>query len=238
VQVRDKHVIITGGTSGIGLELARQLRDHKAMITIVGRHPEKLAREEGLDSVAADLSNAEGCEAVIGAMRGKPLDILINNAGVDPAYTIGNFIDSDAMDRAIFLNLAAPIRLISGLIAELKARPEAAIVNVTSGYAIVPSASTPVYCATKAGLRSFTLALRHQLRDTRVAVLEALPALVDTPMTADVPGTSKMSPLDCAAAIVGAILKGRDEANIGQVNLLRAIYSVSPAFARRMVIAS
>lgn len=238
MQVRDKHVTITGGTSGIGLELARLLRDRKAKVTIVGRHPDELARAEGVQAISADLSNAAGCDAMIGALRGKPLDILINNAGVDPAYTIGNAIDSVAIDRAIFLNLAAPIRLITGLIEALKARPAAAIVNVTSGYAIAPSASTPVYCATKAGLRSFTLALRHQLKDTNVAVIEALPALVDTPMTADVTATSKMSPQDCAAAIVGAILKGQSEANIGQVKILRALYALSPALARRLVLAS
>jgi len=236
VKVLGKQVLVTGGTSGIGLELARLLRDDGATVTIVGRHPEQVAEHEGVQSIAADLSSATGCDTVVDALLGRPLDILINNAGVDPAYAIHSPVDYEAVDRAIFLNLAAPIRLISGLIDALKASPDAAIVNVTSGYAIAPSASTPVYCATKAGLRSFTLALRHQLRDTRVAVIEALPSLIDTPMTADVTTGSKMSPRDCAAEIVNAIVKGRSEANIGQVKLLRAVYSLSPAVARRMML--
>jgi len=238
VRLLGKQALVTGGTSGIGLELARLLRDDGASVIVVGRHPSQVAKDEGVKSIAADLSSASGCDSVIDALLGRSLDILINNAGVDPAYAINGSVDSDAVDRAIFLNLAAPIRLISGLIDALKASPQAAIVNVTSGYAIAPSASTPVYCATKAGLRSFTLALRHQLRDTSVAVIEALPSLIDTPMTADVTTGSKMSPRDCAAGILDAIVKGRDEANIGQVKLLRAVYSFSPALARRVMLAS
>lgn len=80
----------------------------------------------------------------------------------------------------MFLNLNAPIHLIAGLMPVLKARNEAMIVNVTSGLAIAPRAGGPVYCATKAALRSYSQALRFQLQGTGVHVLEALPPVVET----------------------------------------------------------
>lgn len=234
-----KRALVTGGTSGIGLAIARRFREAGAHVAVVGRQAERaerIARDEGFSLIVADLASSEGCDEVVRMVAGKPLDILVNNAGVDPAYQVGAPIDFGAIERAIFLNLTAPIRLVTGILEQLTSRPEAAIVNITSGYAIAPSASTPVYCATKAGLRSFTLAVRHQLRDTNVAVIEALPPLVDTPMTSAVGSKGKMSADKCAAAILAAITRGRNEANIGQVGLLRRIESLSPALARRIMI--
>ena len=115
------------------------------------------------------------------------------------------------------LNLNAPMHLIGHLLPSLLARPEAAIVNVTSGLAIAPRSGGPVYCATKAGLRSFTQALRHNLRGTKVHVIEALPPVVETAMTA-ARQTKKMPASECAAQIVDAIESNKDEANVGIVD--------------------
>lgn len=117
----------------------------------------------------------------------------------------------------------------------LRARPEAMIVNVTSGLAIAPRAGGPVYCATKSGLRSYTLALRAQLAGSAVHVLEALPPVVETKMTAG-RTTRKMSAEDCAAEIVSAMERNADQANVGMVKLLTKVYSLSPALARRIMI--
>jgi uncharacterized oxidoreductase len=126
------------------------------------------------------------------------------------------------------------MHLIAAFLPVLRERPEAAIVNVTSGLAIAPSAAG-VYCATKAGLRSFTQALRHQLKNTRITVTEALPPVVETRMTEQNPH-KKMPAADCAAAIVGAIETGQEAAYIGATKVLRAISEVSPALARRIMI--
>jgi uncharacterized oxidoreductase len=114
--------------------------------------------------------------------------------------------------------------------------PEAMIVNVTSGLAIAPN-DHGAYCASKAGLRAYTMSLRYHLRDTNVHVLEALPPLVDTQMNADKSGR-KMSAEECARQIVRGILGNHDEVNIGMVKLLRTIYSVSPTVARKMMIST
>lgn len=238
MQVKGKTALVTGGTDGIGLEVARLLQAKGAHIIVCGRREDLLAsaRSEGMEAIQADLSNAEGCTALAKALDKRELDILINNAGMSGNFGPGEPLDLALTDKAVFLNLNAPMHLIGHLLPGLLARPEAAIVNVTSGLAIAPRAGGPVYCASKAGLRSFTQSLRHNLRDTNVHVIEALPPVVDTAMTRGRVGGSKMSAKDCAAQIVDAISSNAKEANVGMVKMLQMVHSISPALARRIMI--
>ncbi len=238
MQVNGKTALVTGGSDGIGLEIARQLQAKGAHIIVCGRREDLLiaARSDGMEALQADLSNAAGCEALVKALDERPLDILVNNAGMSGNFGPGEPIDLALTDKAIFLNLNAPMHLIGGLLPGMMKRPEAAIVNVSSGLAIAPRAGGPVYCASKAGLRSFTQSLRHNLRHTNVHVIEALPPVVDTAMTRGRVGGSKMSAKDCAAQIVDAIESNAKEANVGMVKLLQMVYSISPALARRIMI--
>jgi uncharacterized oxidoreductase len=239
MHLQGKTALVTGGTDGIGARLIRQLRDKGVTVITQGRSPERCAatRADGFEVIAADLGTQAGVDAVLKAVAGRPIDILINNAGagVDHDFRDPGLPDLAASDAAIFLNLNAPIHLITALMATLKGRPEAMIVNVTSGLAIAPRAGGPVYCATKAGLRSYSQALRAQLKDTRVHVLEALPPVVETKLTAG-RGNNKMAPEECARQIVAAIERGADEANVGMVKLLQVVHSISPALARRIMI--
>jgi uncharacterized oxidoreductase len=238
MQVEGKTALVTGGTDGIGLQIARQLSAKGAKVIVCGRRDDLLiaAREEGFEAIKADLSNADGCAALSRDLGDRSLDILINNAGMSGNFAPGDPLDLALTDRAIFLNLNAPIHLIGSMLPGLLGRPEAAIVNVTSGLAIAPRAGGPVYCASKAGLRSFTQSLRYNLRDTNVHVIEALPPVVDTAMTRGRVGGNKMSARECAAQIVDAIESNSQEANVGMVKLLRMVYSISPALARRVMI--
>ncbi len=229
MEIGGKTALVTGGTDGIGLEITRQLRAKGARVIVAGR------RAEGDDAIAADLSTAQGCADLVAALGETPLDILVNNAGMAGNFGPGEPIDLALTDKAIFLNLNAPIHLIGLLLERLKARPKSAIVNVTSGLAIAPRAGGPVYCASKAALRSFTQALRFNLKGSNVNVIEALPPVVDTAMTAARTG-SKMSAAECARQIVAAIESDRAEANVGMVKLLQLVNSVSPALARRIMI--
>ena len=139
-------------------------------------------------------------------------------------------------DACFYANLSAPVRLTAGLLKNLKKRPEAAIVNVSSGLALAPSASGAVYCASKAGLRSFSFSLRGQLKDTPIHVIEALPPMVETQMTSKYDDAAKMSPEQCAGAIFDAIRTNRTEVFIGQTRLLRFIQGLSPSLARRILL--
>jgi uncharacterized oxidoreductase len=238
LQLAGKVVLVTGGTQGIGRALALQLQALGCLVIVTGRDPDRLSRasNEGMTAVFADLTGPEGIDAVMRGLAGQTIDVLINNAGmgVDHDFRVA-LPDPAAADRAIWLNFHAPIRLTVALMGMLSTRPEAMIVNVTSGLAIAPSAGSAVYCATKAALRSYTQSLRAQLRHSPVHVLEALPPLVDTAMTSG-RGGRKLSPEQCARQIILAMRANADEANVGMVRLLKAINQIAPWLARRIMI--
>ena len=237
MDINGKTVLLTGGSAGIGREIARQLQAKGAQVILTGRDAARLEamKAEGFEVIAADLSNAAGVDALVTALGERAIDILINNAGLGVPHDVRNALpDPDAADGVFYANLAAPVRLITALLPRLRARPQAAIVNVTSGLAIAPNTASSVYCASKAGLRSYTMALRSQLAGEPILVVEALPPVVDTQMTAD-RTTSKMPPQECARQIIAAIEGDRPEANVGMVKLLRAVYSLSPALARSVM---
>jgi len=233
-----KTILLTGGSAGIGREIARQLKAKGANVTLTGRSEERLEamRAEGFEALSVDLSNSAGVDALLEAWGTRDLDVLINNAGQGVDHDFREEApDANAADDCIYANLNAPIRLIAGLAERLRARPEAAIVNVTSGLAIAPRAGGPVYCATKAGLRSYSQAIRAQFKGTGVRVIEALPPVVDTQMTAG-RDNKKMPAEECARQIIHALENDRDEANVGMVKVLKAVHSISPALARRIML--
>lgn len=238
MQLSGKTILVTGGTDGIGAQLIRQLRDKGAAIVTSGRSPERAAatRADGFEVIEADLSTLAGVEALLAGLGGRPIDVLVNNAGAGVDHDFREAApDAEAADRTIFLNLNAPIRLITALMPMLRARPEAMIVNVTSGLAIAPRAGSPVYCATKAGLRSYTQALRAQLKGSNIHVVEGLPPVVETKMTAG-RGDKKMPAAECARQFVVAMEANAIEANVGLVKLLQLAHSISPALARRIML--
>jgi len=233
-----KVVLITGGSAGIGRAMAWQLKAKGGVVVITGRNEDRLEemRKEGFVAISADLSNAAGVDALLEAWGDRELDVFINNAGqgVDHDFREAK-PDPDETDGCFYANLNAPVRLITALLPRLHKRPEAAIVNVTSGLAIAPRAGSPVYCASKAGLRSYTQALRAQVGGANFLVIEALPPVVDTQMTAD-RDNKKMPPEECARQIIDAIENNKDEANVGIVKLLKRVHSVSPAIARKVML--
>ncbi|NIJ36883.1 putative oxidoreductase [Sphingopyxis panaciterrae] len=237
MELHGKLALVTGGSDGIGREIALQLQAAGADVIVSGRSADKLQAMAGLGfgTIAGDLSAPAGVDAVVNGVSGKPLALLVNNAGVGSEYELDDLATLESAAHCIRTNLDAPIALCTRLLPTLRAQPEAAIVNVTSGLAIAPRAGGSIYCATKAGLRSYTQAIRHLLKDSNVRVIEALPPVVETNMTAGRAG-KKMSAHDCAAEIVHGIRTGRSEVNAGMVKLLQLVNSISPALARRIMI--
>ena len=237
MELRGKLALVTGGSDGIGREIALQLQGAGADVIVTGRSAEKLRAMAalGFGTIAGDLSTAAGVDAVVDGVSGKPLALLVNNAGVGSDYDLDRPETLDSAEHCIRTNLDAPIALCTRLLPGLRAQPESAIVNVTSGLAIAPRAGGSIYCATKAGLRSYTQAIRHLLKDSNVGVIEALPPVVETNMTAARTG-KKMSAHDCAAEIVHGIRTGKREVNVGMVKILQLVHSISPALARRIMI--
>lgn len=230
MDMNGKRVVVTGGTAGIGREIARILAARGASVLVCGRRAVAL---EGVTSVVADLCTPAGRAALVEAAG--PVDVLIHNAGVQRELDLR---DPDVVgwtDEEVALNLVAPIALTAALLPGLHQRPEAAIVNVTSGLALAPKASAPVYCATKAGLRSFTLALRAQLAGTAVRVVEAMPPVTDTGMTAG-RDEAKASPREVAEAICAGLARGDEVIRVGSIRALHALWCVAPWAAERALI--
>ncbi len=238
MQLTGKLALVTGGTDGIGAQMIRQLRDRGVTIITTGRNAERVAatQADGFEVIATDLSTPAGVDALIAAVAGRPIDLLINNAGSGTDHDFRAAApDVAAADACIFLNLNAPIHLITALMPLLRSRPEAMIVNVTSGLAMAPNAGGAVYCATKAALRSYTLSLRAQLAGTAIHVLEVLPPVVETKMTAG-RESGKMPPEECVRQAIVAMERGARQANVGMVKLLQVVNSLSPALARAVMI--
>lgn len=238
MDLRGKLALVTGGSDGIGREIALQLQGAGANVIVTGRSAEKLQAMAalGFGTIAGDLSTSAGVEAVVSGVAGKPLALLVNNAGVGAMdYSVDDAATLPTAETCLHTNLDAPVALCTRLLPALKAQPEAAIVNVTSGLAIAPCGSGAVYCATKAGLRAYTQALRYVLKGSNVRIIEALPPVVETNMTKSRDG-KKMSAHDCAAEIVRGIRTGKSEINVGMVKILQLVHSISPALARRIMI--
>lgn len=239
--------LVTGGTSGIGLALTRLLlRRGAARILVVGRDSARLAEVEAelgppVETLRADLSEPADVDRLLARMPGlaPDLSLVVNNAG---SQRLTDFASGDplellpALRSEIAANFTAVVALSAGLLPLLAKQPSAAILNVTSGLALAPKKSSPVYCAAKAGLRSFTQALRYQCEDglPHVRIVEALPPLVDTAMTRG-RGRGKISPEACAAEILAGLEAGKAEIFVGKSKLLRAIVRVTPALARKIM---
>jgi uncharacterized oxidoreductase len=123
------------------------------------------------------------------------LNVVVNNAGIQRVEDLATG-DVSAAEATVATNLLGPIRLTAALLPSLLNKPRAAIVNVTSGLAFMPSALTPTYCATKAALHSHTQSLRFQLRETSVQVIEIIPPQVQTALQGERGFDPKAMPLD------------------------------------------
>lgn len=194
-------ILITGGGSGIGRALAYKFHDAGNTVIIAGRRQEVLDRAAaGRDRIHAMTLNVESAEGIADfaarLIAAHPeINVLINNAGIMRFEDPSAARDLADAEETITTNLLGPIRLTNALIDHLKHRPDAAIVNVTSGLAFVPLLATPTYNATKAAMHSYTVALREVLKDC-VEVIELAPPAVQTGLTPGQETRDGYQPLD------------------------------------------
>lgn len=187
MKLNGRCVLITGGATGIGFALAKRFWSARSKVVICGRREDRLVAAEralpGVVTMRCDVAHEDErihlAERVLAEFP--EVDVLINNAGIQnrPPPLIEDQ-DWKIYERELSTNLAAPIHLSMLFVQHLARASEAAIINITSGLAFSPLAFMPTYCATKAALHSFTLSLRHQLRNTGVSVIEVVPPKVRT----------------------------------------------------------
>lgn len=230
-------VLITGGSSGIGLALARKFLQAQNTVIITGRNSQKLADVKQMfpDVITevADLNDFNALQKLVN--RYPNVNILINNAGIQYNYDFVNpEIATELIETELQTNLIAPLQLIKLMLPHLITKPKAAIVNVSSGLGLVPKQTAPVYCASKAGLHIATKALRWQLETTPIKVFEIIAPLVDTPMTQG-RGKGKISPEALVDEFWNDFTRDRYEIKIGKTKLLFFLQRWFPQVAEKIL---
>ncbi|WP_324695146.1 SDR family NAD(P)-dependent oxidoreductase [Novosphingobium sp. RL4] len=232
-------VLITGGTMGIGLALAKAFMAQGAAVAVCGRSADALdsfshAHPEAL-AIRADVTSAEDRAAMLDAVADRfgRLDVLVNNAGT---FVERDFLDgsraTEGLEQEVALNLTAPIQLTGEVLARWPSI--AALVFVTSGFALVSPTRAPTYGAVKAGLHAFAEGLRRQLAADGTHVLELLPPTVDTQMNAKL-NRKKMAPADVADATLKALAQHRSMVLPGDTRLLPTLLRIAPKTIERMI---
>jgi uncharacterized oxidoreductase len=242
MKLQHQTVLITGGSSGIGLELARQLLEKQNTVIICGRSAQKLAwAREKLPEVnifACDISQEADREQLFRwvSQHHPSCNMLFNNAAV--VHKTDFRTDENILEKAdleIKTNLMAPMALSKMFLPLFEQRPDAAIINITTGLVYAPRAVYPVYNATKAGLHAFTQVLRFQLKAVPVQVLEVMMPVVDTPWhKGEVPAIA-ISPKKAVDEMIAKIERNEQEIRIGAVKILYALARIAPAFAFKKI---
>jgi uncharacterized oxidoreductase len=226
-------ILITGGATGIGLALAEAFLEKENEVIICGRREDKLflARDKfpQLHTYPCDVADWQKQKQLyVQVLANHPdLNILVNNAGIQKEVNFKKGLtDLQSEEDEVAINLQAPVRLSGRFIPHLLKQKEAAIVNISSGLAFIPIAFMPLYCATKAALHSFSLSLRHQLRDTSIKVFEVIPPTTDTEL--DRGARDKRGQVDrgiqpdiVATTAIEAMEKDEFEVAVGQAEFLR-----------------
>ncbi len=180
-------ILITGGGSGIGLELAKEFAKRDNRVIIAGRSADKLktAAALGFETLTVDMLSASSIQdlAKNAVAKFPSLNVVIHNAGIMRTEDLKEGDNTQTQDETVTTNLLGPIRLTEALLPHLLRQKQATIFTVTSGLAFTPLNLNPTYCATKAGLHSYTESLRYQLQDTAVEVKELAPPYVQTELT-------------------------------------------------------
>ena len=222
----DRAALVTGGSSGIGLAIARMLRDEGYALTLVSRRAEKVqaaAEELGAFAVAADVGDAEECVRVVAehlSHHGR-LDMLVNSAGIG----IGGNVETlpvKHFDLQVGVNLRGLFAVTQAAIPLLRLS-HGWIVNLASIAGTLPTPGLATYGATKAAVIALTRSLNEELDADGIRAVAICPGFVDTPMAewSGLESDEMIRPEDCAE-VVRMLLRLSPRARVPQVVIERA----------------
>lgn len=237
-----KTILITGGTSGMGLELAKQLLERDNTVIVTGRDPQKLNAAKlalpAVHTIQSDVSDPSAIDALRKNVLSQfpSLDVLINNAGIMRVQKFNQGQGLEDITREIEICFSGPVRMIKQFLPHLMTRKGALLVNVSSGAALIPFPISPVYSAAKAALHSFTESLRVQMEHTGVTVIELIPPGVETPLSRNEEFAKEMKVpkgMDVrvfAQKAIAGIEAGKLEVRPGLANVLKVMSRIAPGF--------
>lgn len=234
-------VLITGGSSGIGLEMAKQMLAEDSRVIICGRSQEKLdsakRKNPQLITFQCDITKAEDRKSLYDFIKTKyyQLNMLMNNAGIVRRFlfTKTNQLEKNILDEWQ-TNYFAPL-LLTRLFLPLLIKNQGTVVNVTSGLAYVPAYIQPNYCATKAALHSMTQSIRLELAKTQVKVVEIFYPAVDTPFQQGHSPAHAIQPELAAAIALKNLNKGKKEIQVKMANSLYLLNRFFPKKALKII---
>jgi short-subunit dehydrogenase len=225
VNLAGRTVLLTGATGGIGHAIARGLHARGAQVLLTGRRTdvlEPLAAEIGGRAIPCDLADPAAVDRL--AQDAGDSEVLVSNAALPASGHLHSFTRGE-IDRAIQVNLLAPIALATALSRAMVDRGEGHLAFVSSLQGKTVSVGSTVYSATKFGLRGFGLGLREDLRDQGVGVSVIYPGFIsDAGMFADanveLPSyVGTRSPEDVAAGVITAIERNRAEVDVAPLGI-------------------
>lgn len=241
MKLEGRTVLITGGTSGIGLELAARLLEKKNTVAVTGRDRRKLEMAKQQHPALHVFESDVGDPGAIAALHAQvtaalpKLDVLVNNAGIMRNLDLNEPRELPDVTREIDVLLRGPIQLTQQFLPHLKLQRKALIVNVSSGLAFIPLAISPVYSAAKAGLHAFTQCLRVQLAGSGIRVVELAPPGTETPLfrgefEQEMQGQKGMDVKLLVEKAIRGIEADKAEIRPGLANVLRAMSRLAPQF--------
>jgi uncharacterized oxidoreductase len=231
-------VLITGGSAGIGFEIAKLFSQNGNHVIITGRDEARLQQAASqlanVTPIVSDVSNEADVTSLVDRIKTEfpALNIVINNAGRAFYYKLDD--GSDAATKAaeeMLTNYLSIISLNEKLLPLLQQQSEAAIVNVSSIVAFVPGHRLATYAASKAALHSYTQSLRITLANTNIKVFELMPPLVNTAFSTEIGGANGIPPSVVANDLFNSLATNNYEIRVGQTENIYNLYLSSPAAA-------
>ncbi|WP_138991237.1 SDR family oxidoreductase [Larkinella sp. C7] len=237
MKTQNNTVLITGGSAGIGFEIAKLFAQRGNQVIITGRNAERLqqaaAQLDNTTAIVSDVSNPADVDQLVKRLNKDfpTLNLVINNAGRAFYYSLSEdgIQASDKAGEEMTTNYLSIISLTEKLLPLLKKQSEAALVNVSSIVAFVPGHTTATYSASKAALHAYTQAMRYTLaKDTAIKVFELMPPLVNTDFSQEIGGINGISPTVVAQDLLTALETDTYEIHVGNTATLYKLFLSSP----------
>jgi uncharacterized oxidoreductase len=239
MDLKNSTILITGGTSGLGLAFVKQLTQIGATVIATGRKVEALDETKkkfpNVHTFQSDVSNPEDIKQLFHDVTTQfpDVNIVINNAGMMRLIDLQDqTLDLENINREVATNLSGTIQMVHQFLPHLLTKKSAGIVNVSSGIAFMSYSAAPIYSATKAGVRAYTQSLRLQLQGTSVKVFEMIPPGVKTKLQEDwvkQPNESMMMNADDMVKIaISGMLKDKKELKPFMIRVIKFASRLMP----------